>query len=64
MSFKKRISETSVGNFMDFTSVNFKGTVFLFGGYQDAVAETVWTMNNETFEFNKVFYWLIFQGIN
>ena len=40
---------------MDFTSVNFKGTVFLFGGYQEAVSEAVWTMNNETFEFFKVF---------
>ena len=40
---------------MDFTSVNFKGTVFLFGGYQAAVSEAVWTMNNETFEFFKVF---------
>ena len=39
---------------MDFTSVNFKGTVFLFGGYQAAVSEAVWTMKNETFEFHKV----------
>ena len=40
---------------MDFTTVKFKGTVFLFGGFQEAVSEAIWTMNNETFEFFKVF---------
>ena len=39
---------------MDFTTVNFNETIFLFGGYQGAVSDTVWTMNNDTFEFNKV----------
>ena len=51
---KKKISQTGLGNFMDFTTVNFNETVFLFGGYQEAVSDQVWTMNNDTFEFYKV----------